>query len=80
MSEKEEKRIEVMQRQMEETMATTRRDLDMLMREMRTRGEATVAKSREAIEERPLTSVGVAFGIGLVIGVVLVKAMEHSRD
>lgn len=80
MSEREEKRMETIQKQMEETMATMRKDLDTIMREVRARGEMAVDKSRETVRERPLTSVGVAFGAGLLVGIILIKAMERKRD
>jgi ElaB/YqjD/DUF883 family membrane-anchored ribosome-binding protein len=34
-------------------------------------GKEVVDKSREQIKEKPLTAVGVAFGVGLLLGVLL---------
>jgi ElaB/YqjD/DUF883 family membrane-anchored ribosome-binding protein len=38
---------------------------------LREHGGEAVAKSREQIKERPLTAVGISFGVGILLGLLL---------
>ncbi len=78
MSEKDEKRLELMQKQMEESMARMKKEFDTKMDMVKIEAEKTMEKSREVVRERPLTFVGLAFGVGLLVGAVLVKALDKD--
>jgi len=78
MSEKEEKRIEMMKKEMEETMARMRQEFDNRMTEMRFDADKAMEKGREVVRERPLTFVGLAFGAGFVIGAILFKILDRD--
>ena len=78
MSEKEEKKLETMQKQMEETVSNMKQEFDTRMKEMQLKADEVMGKGREAIRERPLTYVGLAFGVGLIIGAILVKALDKD--
>jgi len=78
MSEREEKKIEMSQKQMEEAMMEMRKDMDMLMKEARVRAEQVMDRGRVAVRERPLTYVGLAFGVGLVVGAILLRSLEKD--
>jgi len=74
MSSMEDKRMERM-RQMEEAMAEMRKSLDAITAELKMRVNETAEMGRERIREKPLMSVGLAFGVGLIFGAIMVKAL-----
>jgi ElaB/YqjD/DUF883 family membrane-anchored ribosome-binding protein len=74
MSEKEERKIETMQKQMEESMDHMKKEFDS----MRLKADEVMGKGREVVRERPLTFVGLAFGVGLIVGAILVKAFDKD--
>ena len=51
-----------------EQLAAARDRFDRLTEQARSRGEEQLDKLAATIEERPLTSVLVAFGVGLILG------------
>ena len=78
MSEKEEKKIEMMKKEMEENMARMKKEFDNKMALMRFDAEKAMEKGREVVRERPLTYVGVAFGVGFIIGAILFKLLDKD--
>lgn len=74
----DEKRMEEMQEQMESTMSQMKKDIDAMTKEFQSRANEAMNMSRDKIRERPLTAVGVAFGAGLVIGAILIKALDRD--
>ncbi len=49
-----------------------RREVERLTRELQTRGRDMVAGVEESVRERPLTSLMIAFGLGLLLSLLLV--------
>lgn len=45
--------------------------LDETCEYLREHGQEAVEKSREQIKEKPLTAVGIAFGVGILLGALL---------
>ena len=78
MSERKEKDIEATQKQMEEMMAQMKSQIEMISHEMQIRAGEAMDKGREMVREKPLASVGIAFGVGLVVGAILFKAMQKD--
>jgi ElaB/YqjD/DUF883 family membrane-anchored ribosome-binding protein len=78
MSERKDKDMETTQKQMEEMMGQMKVQLDAITREMQIKANEAMEKGREMVRERPLASVGIAFGVGLVVGAILFKAMEKD--
>ena len=72
MSEKDERRIEQLQKQIEDM----KQQLNNKMVEMRFEADKTMEKGREVVRDRPLTAVGIAFGVGLIVGAILLKAFK----
>jgi len=72
MSEKEERKIEQLQKQIEDM----KQQLENRMVEMRFDADKAMEKGREVVRERPLTFIGIAFGVGLIVGAILVKAFK----
>ena len=66
MSTKEDKSIAL-----EETLKELKKDLDKKFEEIRSKLDDTFEQSRGAVRERPLVSLGAAFAIGIIIGVLL---------
>ena len=74
MSEKEERKIEQLQKQIEDM----KQQLQNRMVEMRFDADKAMEKGREVVRERPLTYVGVAFGAGFIIGAILFKLLDKD--
>ena len=72
MSEKEERKIEQLQKQIEDM----KQQLENRMVEMRFDADKAMEKGREVVRDRPLTAVGIAFGVGLIVGAILLKAFK----
>jgi len=70
--------MEEMQEQMEDTMSKMQIDLNNIMGELSGRANEIMDKGRDKIKEKPLTYVGVAFGVGLIAGAILIKALEKK--
>lgn len=54
-----------------EQLAAARERFEQLTEEARTRGEEQLESLAATIEERPLTSVLIAFGVGIILGRLL---------
>ncbi|MDD1776068.1 MAG: hypothetical protein LUP94_01785 [Candidatus Methanomethylicus sp.] len=78
MSEKDEKKMETMQKQMEETMVKMKKEFDEKMDMLEVEAQKTLDKSRDVVREHPLTSLGIAFGVGLIVGAILLKSMDKD--
>jgi ElaB/YqjD/DUF883 family membrane-anchored ribosome-binding protein len=78
MSERKDRDIETTQKQMEEMMGQMKAQLENISNELQVRTGEAMDKGREMVRERPLASVGIAFGVGLVVGAILIKALDRD--
>ena len=54
----------------EERLRATLQQIETRAQELRRWGQARQEMAREVVEERPLAVVGVAFGVGLLLGLI----------
>lgn len=63
-------------RNLEEIVNELRKDMDKRMEELKVQMETVQKKAAKTVTERPLLALGVAFVVGMALGVALSKAGE----
>ena len=63
-------------RNLEEIVSELRKDMDKRMEELKVQMEAVQQKASKTVTERPLLALGVAFVVGMALGVALSRAGE----
>ena len=77
---KGEKTVEAMQKQMMETLDQMQKDIANQARLMRLKVDESLDKGRGKVREKPLTYMGLALGIGVIAGAVLVMCLKRDRE